>query len=118
MTDQLQPPTGEAVAQTDDLIAIFGLDDGEEELGLFVSRAEARYQRNAIPVDRLANQFADFVEKMSKVVGTVPAAIAGFHVEEISFTAQVNAKGSVNLLGTGGEIAGGGGVTVKLIRTP
>jgi hypothetical protein len=55
---------------------------------------------------------------MGKVIGVVPDAMGAFRVDEITFTAEVSAKGSVNLLGTGGEIAGGGGVTVKLARKP
>jgi hypothetical protein len=98
-------------------ITIFGLDE-PKELGRFINRADARYQRRSIPVERLGEQFSEFVDKMRDVVSRVPEAMAGFHVREISFTAEVSAKGSVNLLGTGGEIAGGGGITITLTRDP
>ena len=96
-------------------ITVFGLEE-QEELGLFFNRAEARYQRRSVPLEQLGRQFNDFVQNMREVVGRVPASMAGFRIDEISFTAEVSAKGTVNLLGTGGEVAGNGGITITLRR--
>jgi hypothetical protein len=96
-------------------ITVFGLEE-PKELGLFFNRAEARYQRRAVPIEQLGEQFNAFVDNMRDVVARVPASMAGFRLDEISFTAEVSAKGTVNLLGTGGEIAGGGGITITLRR--
>ena len=96
-------------------LVVFGLEE-PDELGWFINRGEARYERRAIPLERLSAQFTDFVDKMGHVLSGLPATMAEFAVQEVTFTAQVSGKGTVNLLGTGGEIAAGGGVTVKLVR--
>jgi hypothetical protein len=111
MSHVADPQTG------DKEITVFGLEE-QEELGLFFNRAEARYQRRKVPLERLGEQFNGFVENMRDVVGRVPESMAGFRIDEIAFTAEVSAKGTVNLLGTGGEIAGNGGITITLRRQP
>jgi hypothetical protein len=98
-------------------ITVFGLEE-QEELGLLFNRADARYQRRTVPLEKLGEQFNAFVENMRDVVSRVPTSMAGFRLDEICFTAEVSAKGTVNLLGTGGEIAGNGGITVTLRREP
>lgn len=40
----------------------------------------------------------------------------GLHLEEITLSVQVNAKGELGILGTGGELGGSGGITLKFSR--
>ncbi|MFK8185488.1 MAG: hypothetical protein AB8B99_19095 [Phormidesmis sp.] len=40
----------------------------------------------------------------------------GMQLEEITLSVQVNAKGELGILGTGGELGGSGGITLKFAR--
>ena len=40
----------------------------------------------------------------------------GLQLEEITLSVQVNAKGELGILGTGGELGGSGGITMKFTR--
>lgn len=40
----------------------------------------------------------------------------GLQLEEITLSVQVNAKGELGILGTGGELGGTGGITLKFLR--
>jgi len=102
----------------DQTLTVFGLEDTTDELAPSIRGADARYRRRAISVKELSVRFNDFVEGMQDVVGGMPASVAGLRVDEISFTAEISARGSVSLLGTGGEVAGQGGITVTLRRLP
>lgn len=96
-------------------ITVFGLEE-PKELALFFRRDDARYQRRPIPADELQRRFTEFADSMREVLGGLPGTVAGYGVEEVTLTAEVSAKGSVNLLGTGGEVAGRGGITLKFTR--
>lgn len=41
----------------------------------------------------------------------------GLQLEEITLSVQVNAKGELGILGTGGELGGSGGITLKFVRS-
>lgn len=41
---------------------------------------------------------------------------SGFQLEEITLSVQVNAKGELSILGSGGELGGSGGITLKFAR--
>ena len=54
---------------------------------------------------------------MKDVLTAVPKAMGNYQINEVSFTVQVSAKGTVSLLGMGGgEVGGTGGITIKLIH--
>ena len=40
----------------------------------------------------------------------------GLQLEEITLSVQVNAKGELGILGSGGELGGSGGITLKFAR--
>lgn len=100
-----------------DTISVFGLEDSGDR-GLIFNRAEARYQRRAISAADLEQHLADFINKMGGVISVVPDMLGAFHVDEVTLSAEISAKGSVSLMGTGGELGGQGGITITLKRTP
>jgi hypothetical protein len=51
-------------------------------------------------------------------VQRIPAALGGFGVDTVALSAEINAKGTVSLVGTGGEIGAKGGITITLKRHP
>lgn len=40
----------------------------------------------------------------------------GLQLEEVTLSAEVNAKGELSILGTGGEMGGSGGITLKFVK--
>jgi hypothetical protein len=110
MTDETTQPNDE--------IWIIGFEEEDlqkQSADRFLWRRE-KIARQRVSPDRLKTEFTQFVEKMRGVVAAVPADAGGLRVEEIQLTAEIGAKGSVNLLGTGGEISGSGGITVTFRR--
>jgi hypothetical protein len=93
-------------------------DDDGDRSRLF-RRDDAPLRREPVPVDRLQRSVADFVKAMGEAIAEVPSALAGYSIDTIEISAEVSAKGSVSLLGTGGEVAGKGGIafTLKSVRT-
>ena len=84
-------------------------DTVREKIGFRTARAQ-------VPVDRLRAEVEAFVATIGKAIEAVPDTLSGFALDSIQITAEVSAKGSVSLLGTGGEVAGKGGITFTLTR--
>ncbi|MDQ1678786.1 MAG: hypothetical protein QOF58_5338 [Pseudonocardiales bacterium] len=98
-------------------IRVFGIEDTVGvERGLFKKSSELRIGRGEVDSDDLKNRLSAFLESMQGVVNSVPAFLGDFRVDSISIAAEVSAKGSVSLLGAGGEVAGKGGITFNLRR--
>jgi hypothetical protein len=83
-------------------------------LGDVIRRWTAR--RVEVRTDDLAKRLGDFLAGMSGVVDGLPETMGGFEVDSITLAVEVTAKGQVSLLGTGGELAGTGGLTFELKR--
>ena len=66
--------------------------------------------------EALQSQLLDFLAKMDTVVQKLPAKIGEFGLESVELSVEITAKGSVGLLGTGGELGGSGGLTFTLKR--
>ena len=49
---------------------------------------------------------------------SLPGEIGAYSLSEMTLAVTVTAKGSVSLLGSGGELTGQGGITLKLTRKP
>lgn len=97
-------------------IRVFGLDDRTDRAALF-TRAEARYARGAVPVADLEDRLRAFVQSMRGVLHAIPEAVGAYRVEQIELRVEVSAKGTVSLLGSGGELGGSGGMTLTLKRS-
>jgi hypothetical protein len=66
----------------------------------------------------LQTQLTFFLNKMDIVVQKMPAKVGGFFVDSVEISVEITAKGSVGLLGTGGEVGGSGGLKFTLKRNP
>lgn len=78
-------------------------------------------QRIGVDSGKLKSQLQDLVATVNELFDvnqpnpiTEPAP--GLQLEEITLSVQVNAKGELSILGTGGEIGGSGGITLKFAR--
>lgn len=93
------------------VLSVLGYEDVEER-GLFTRQVA----RNVIDVETLGNQVQAFMDAMAEIIGKLTKEVGNYHMETIAVTAEVSAKGQVSLLGTGGEVAGKGGLTFTFKR--
>jgi hypothetical protein len=87
-----------------------------EDRALFTRPAEMRYGKVRLDPRELQARLEEFLDSMREVINGIPARLGDFEVASVTLTAEISAKGSVNLLGTGGELAGKGGLTFTLHR--
>ena len=92
-------------------VSVLGYEDTAER-GIFTRRIA----RNLIDVEKLGNEVAAFMEAMEEIIGKLSEEVGRYQMETIAITAEVSAKGQVSLLGTGGEVAGKGGLTFTFKR--
>ncbi|WP_439660020.1 Pepco domain-containing protein [Lentzea sp. HUAS TT2] len=99
----------------DDVIRIFSVeDDGDDDdRGLFKRADDLRYGRSEIPVDEFRLRVAEFVSGIENVIQDIAATAGEYDLDEVQVAVEVSAKGSLSLLGTGGELAGKGAMTFK-----
>jgi hypothetical protein len=95
-------------------ILIFGIDDHDER-GWF-SRGEATYRRELVSADKLKGELERLMEGLRPALAGIGDGLGGFSVEQIEISAEISAKGTVSLLGSGGEVSGTGGITIVLTR--
>jgi hypothetical protein len=96
-------------------IWVFGLEDPRDRSILF-RRAEVRYERSKISAAVLRDRIGTFLDGMHEVIERVPGSLGKFRVDSIAIKAEISAKGTVSLVGTGGELGGTGGITIMLTR--
>ena len=93
-------------------IWVLGLeDDTDEETDgtgdravRWFGREDVRVGRNKVPTAELERQVEGFVASVANILKGIPQALGGFAVQEVTVSAEVSAKGTVSLLGTGGEL--------------
>jgi hypothetical protein len=66
-----------------------------------------------LDVSALADNIKAFLQKIEKILQSVPASAGGFALTEFEVSAEITASGSLGLLGTGVEVGGKGGLTFK-----
>jgi hypothetical protein len=117
---------------TEEVVTIEGERDGRRDMGggwgtePRRSRVDAiaqTFKRSRVSVDagQLKSQLQELVTTVNTLFDTTqPNPIVepaqGLQLEEITLSVQVNAKGQLSILGTGGEIGGSGGITLKFVR--
>jgi hypothetical protein len=85
--------------------------DEERERGDFIQLSDYLYAKKAtVPADQLAENVKTFLAGLQGVLSDPPDTTGSFKVDSITVTAEISAKGTLNILGTGGELAGKGGV--------
>jgi len=87
-----------------------------ESRGIFKRSQEIRYGRVDLSVKELRDNLDKFLSSLSSSFSALPDSLAGFNLDSFSVTAEITAKGHVSLLGTGGELAGKGGITFTFNR--
>ena len=78
-----------------------------QRVGIDAAELKAQMQELQAVVNELFAQSSPSVES--------PAS-SGLRLEEVTLSVQVNAKGQLSILGTGGELSGSGGITLKFAR--
>ncbi len=63
-----------------------------------------------VRVDELAENVRLFLAQVAVLMDQAPTAMGSFHLAELEVHAEVSAKGSLVLLGTGGEVGATGGL--------
>jgi len=101
------------VALADDADAGDNLDRGA-----ILDHVTARYQRTKLSANQLRDNLGAFLDALDDVVERIPDALGGFGVDSVTLSAEINAKGTVSLVGTGGEVGAKGGISITLKRRP
>jgi hypothetical protein len=97
-----------------DSLSVLGYEDDEEmERGVF----DNRLVRNVIDVQKLEDEVKSFLGALERIIGNLSQEVGKYRMETVTVTAEVNAKGKVSLLGSGGEVGGKGGLTFTFKRS-
>ncbi|GGR74015.1 MULTISPECIES: Pepco domain-containing protein [Streptomyces] len=100
-------------------ISVLGLEDTDQNRTdrLSLRRLdEWRVARTEIPAAQLQARLHDFVATMRDVLASLPQGAGEFRLNEVTFSAEISAKGTVSLLGSGGELSGQAGITFTFTR--
>lgn len=97
----------------DHTISIIGVEDKVDR-----SIQDRVFRRAEISAEELSQQIGRFLQKMETVVKGVPETLGEFKLDTLTITAELSVKGRVTLLAAGTEIAGKGGLTFILKRSP
>ncbi|QDI70287.1 hypothetical protein CD934_17460 [Streptomyces calvus] len=115
-------PEPQPVPEAAGTVSVLGLEDtgqgGRTDRLSFRRAEEWRTARTEIPAEELRSRLHDFVTTMHGVLASLPQRAGEFQLDEVSFSAEVSAKGTVSLLGSGGELAGQAGITFTFTRRP
>jgi hypothetical protein len=88
--------------------------DGADTLGVFGRSAEIVLRQ--VPVAALRENIRQLVATLHSVFDEVAGAVGELSLKEAQISFQVTASGSVQLLGVGGEVSGGGGIVFTFGR--
>jgi hypothetical protein len=88
---------------------------GERGLTLLSEHMKA-VARIPVPAAALQAGIEEFVESMRGAIAKVTTTIGEFRLDKVTLAAEVNAKGKLELLGTGGELGGKAGITFEFKR--
>jgi hypothetical protein len=100
------------------VLALADETDEDDDRGAVLDRVAARYQRTKLSGKQLRDNLGEFLDSLEEVVQRIPDALGGFSVDTIALSAEINAKGTVSLVGTGGEVGAKGGIAITLKRRP
>src|SRR5438067_8039724 len=72
--------------------------------------------RAQVDVKELRERIHAFLHAMESALGDISQQFGDYKLDTISVSAEVSAKGQISLLGTGGELAGKGGLNFTFKR--
>lgn len=101
------------------VVRVLGLEDSERTdraLG-FKKPEEWKLGRSEIPVDTFRHRVTEFLDSMREVVSSLPTNYGGYRLDQVTFNAEISAKGQISLLGSGGEVAGKAGLSFTFNRS-
>ncbi len=99
-----------------DELDIIGVDDAAVSSRGFFDRSFLSHSK--VKTDTLRDNLQALLDKLDGVLKSLPGEIGAYSLSEMTLAVTVTAKGSVSLLGSGGELTGQGGITLKLTRKP
>lgn len=74
------------------------------------SQVRASSQKKKINVDDLAEGVKDFISKIDTIMKNIPESVNSYKLSEFEVSAEVSGKGTLSLLGSGGEVGAKGGI--------
>jgi hypothetical protein len=93
-------------------ISVFGIvDSGRADRSLSKKPEEFRYGRSDIPLELFRKRVDAFMIAMGDVISGLATRAGGYQLDQVQVSVEISAKGHLSLLGTGGELAGKGGLT-------
>lgn len=106
------------------LITVANREDEEELEDLAREQERGWRQRSRdlvvaetdIGADVLGKRLNSLLLAFGESLKATPPSIANFQLAEVTIAIEISASGKVNIMGTGAEVAGKGGLTVKLAR--
>ena len=107
MKDENEAEAGEA-------ISVLAYDEYEVDRGIVDAR---RLVRELVDVQKLEDEIRSFLTSMEKILQNASKTVGAFRLDTVSVSAEVNAKGKLSLLGTGGEMGGKSGLSFTFKRT-
>lgn len=73
-----------------------------------------RFRKADVSVDVLKASLSDLLAGMNELLDSLPAQLADYELDSMEINLEISSKGSVSLLGIGGELGGTGGVTLHI----
>ena len=70
-----------------------------------------------LKVEELASNVNLFLEQMGSILEKTPEKVGKFHFDEFEVSAEITGKGSLAILGTGGEVGATGGLRFVFRRS-
>src|SRR5580704_13922551 len=90
---------------------------GDRSISGIVNKAgKAAIEYVQVSSDFVEAQLKGFLSEMDTILQSLPSKVGTFELESMELSVEITAKGSIGLLGSGGEIGGKGGLTFKLKR--
>ena len=90
-----------------------GFDTGASYRGIEASSGRSRHEVSA---QTLQQNMTEFLVVVESAFEKTEQSQAKMQLDEVELVVEVNGKGQVSLLGTGGELGGKGAITLKFKR--
>jgi len=81
------------------------------------TRGDRSKQAKSLKVEVLADNINLFIGQMGEILEKTPEKLGRFHFDELEVHAEITAKGTVALFGTGGELGAAGGLRFVFRRS-